>query len=334
MSRILITGGAGFVGRHFTRALLERGDEVVCVDSVAEGTGGKHVDSGWPIFDPRDYKNFSWKFQDCRDYFKENKHELFDYVFHLAAVVGGRLTIERNPLAVAQDLAIDADMWNWATFAKPKKIIAFSSSAAYPVNLQSSTENTILLSEDMIDFESEIGKPDLTYGWAKLTSEYIGRIAWERHGIDSVAYRPFSGYGKDQDLTYPFPSICLRALNSRGEKRFKVWGSGKQSRDFIHIDDCVEGVLSTVDKLHGGEALNLSTGKLTTFLEFAKIATESAGYRAEIYGDTDMPEGVASRGGDVSKQHEFGFHASISLEQGITECIEYFHSNSGGKEFL
>lgn len=328
MSRVLITGGAGFVGRHFTQALLERGDEVVVVDSVVDGSGGVDVSAGWPLFDPRDYKQFTWIKNDCRDYFRANLHEKFDYIFHLAAVVGGRLTIERNPLAVALDLSIDSEMWMWAREAQPGKVLAFSSSAAYPVDLQSSTEETTLLTEDMITFDGVIGAPDLSYGWAKLTCEYLGKLAYERHGIDSAVYRPFSGYGSDQDLTYPFPSICKRALDERGASEFEVWGSGKQSRDFIHIDDCVRGVLATMDQLHGGDALNLSTGRLTTFLEFATIATQFVGYQPVVRGNTDMPEGVASRGGDTTKQRGLGFDAEVSLEQGIAECLEYLSTRT------
>lgn len=323
MSRILITGGAGFVGRHFIKHLLERGDDVVCVDSLVPGSGGLDPNKGWPLFNPNDYSKFKWIYQDCRDYFREIPDEDFDYIFHLAAVVGGRLTIEKNPLAVAQDLSIDADMWRWAAIARPKKIVSFSSSAAYPVNLQNSTEQVNLLKEEMIDFTKSLGIPDLTYGWAKLSCEYLGRVAWERHGLDSVVYRPFSGYGIDQDLSYPFKSICKRALDYRYEDTFKVWGSGRQSRDFIHIEDCVRGVLSTMDLIHGGEALNLSTGILTNFIDFARIATSVVGYEPEIYGDTTMPEGVASRGGDTQKQKLLNFYPRISLQQGIKECIEY-----------
>jgi len=328
MSRILITGGAGFVGRHFTQALLHRGDDVTVVDSVVDGSGGIDVASGWPLFEPRDFSQFLWIKQDCREYFRNNPNEHFDYIFHLAAVVGGRLTIERNPLAVALDLAIDSEMWMWAREAQPGKVVSFSSSAAYPVDLQSSTEETTLLTEDMITFDGSIGAPDLSYGWAKLTCEYLGRLAFERHGIDSAVYRPFSGYGVDQDLTYPFPSICKRALDEQGSTDFEVWGSGKQSRDFIHIDDCARGVLMTVDQLHGGDALNLSTGRLTTFIEFAEIATRTVGFQPSVHGNTSMPEGVASRGGDTQKQRRFGFQADITVEQGIAECLNYL-SNSG-----
>lgn len=330
MNRVLITGGAGFVGRHFTQSLLERGDDVVVVDSVVDGSGGIDVAAGWPLFEPRDYANFTWINDDCRNYFRDNPGEQFDYIFHLAAVVGGRLTIERNPLAVALDLSIDSEMWMWARQAKPGKVVAFSSSAAYPVNLQASTDRTILLTEDMITFEGTIGAPDLSYGWAKLTCEYLGKLAYERHGIDSAVYRPFSGYGNDQDLTYPFPSICKRALDERGASEFEVWGSGLQSRDFIHIDDCVRGVLMTMDELHGGDALNLSTGRLTTFIEFAEIATRLVGYRPSVRGNIDMPEGVASRGGDTTKQSDLGFTAAITLEEGIAGCLEYLAAQPSG----
>lgn len=330
MRRVLITGGAGFVGRHFTQSLLERGDDVVVVDSIVDGSGGIDVADGWPLFEPRDYTNFTQIKDDCRNYFRNNPQEPFDYIFHLAAVVGGRLTIERNPLAVAQDLSIDSDMWLWAREAKPGKVVSFSSSAAYPVSLQASTDKTILLTEDMITFEGSIGAPDLSYGWAKLTCEYLGKLAYERHGIDSAVYRPFSGYGSDQDLTYPFPSICKRALGEHGAAEFEVWGSGLQSRDFIHIDDCVRGVLMTMDRLHGGDALNLSTGRLTTFLEFAEIATRLVGYEPVVRGNTDMPEGVASRGGDTTKQANLGFTAAITLEEGIAGCLDYLSAQPSG----
>ena len=326
MSKVLITGGAGFVGRHFTRHFLDRGDQVHVVDSIEAGTGGIAPNSPWPLFDPRDYAGFSFERSDCRDYFKANPHAEYDLVLHLAAMVGGRLMIEYNPLAVADDLSIDAAFWQWAKLAQPRKTICFSSSAAYPVRLQAQN-NYVLLEEGMIDFAADIGMPDMSYGWAKLTCEYLARLAFERHGIKSVSYRPFSGYGPDQDDTYPFPSICKRAISGSDAEPFVVWGTGEQMRDFIHIDDCVAGVISTMGAIDNGEAINLSTGIFTSFLDFAHLATQACGYTTEITGMSDRPSGVFARGGDTAKQRSLGFTHSISFESGIKSAIEYYSAN-------
>src|SRR5579871_5957489 len=100
MRRILITGAAGFVGRHFTQRFLDLGDSVVAVDSIVPMTGGIDPLEGWPLFNPLDYQNFQFSHQDCRQFFLEHPDDSFDYALHLAAIVGGRLMIDYNPLAV------------------------------------------------------------------------------------------------------------------------------------------------------------------------------------------------------------------------------------------
>lgn len=322
MKKILITGGAGFVGRHFTKKLLELGYEVHCVDPIAEFTGGIDPEKGWPFFNPFDFKNFKFYKEDCRLFFKRVKDTDFDYCFHLAAMVGGRLMIENNPLAVADDLSIDSEYWQWAKITKPKKSICFSSSAAYPVKYQRQ-KGYVLLKEDMIAFTDDIGMPDMSYGWAKLTCEYLAKLAYERHGLKSVAYRPFSGYGEDQDMTYPFPSICKRAIENKGKDLLTVWGTGDQMRDFIHISDCVEGVIKTMDKVDNGDPINLSTGIFTTFKQFAALAANICGYSPEVKGTSDKPEGVFARAGDTARQKELGFTYSIDFKSGIQKAVQY-----------
>ena len=326
MRKILITGGAGFVGRHFTRHFLEAGDEVCVVDPVARYTGGVDPADGWPLFEPRDHARFRFLKEDCRDFFARTRDDDFDCVLHLAAMVGGRLMIENNPLVVADDLSIDAGYWQWAAAARPKRTVCFSSSAAYPIKFQRA-HGHVLLREEMIDFGDDIGMPDLSYGWAKLTCEYLARLAHERYGLQSVCYRPFSGYGEDQDDSYPFPSICKRALRQRGADEITVWGSGAQMRDFIHIDDCVRGVIVTMDRIDNGDALNLSTGILTSFLRFAKMAARACGYDPEVRGMSEQPAGVHARGGHTAKQHAHGFVASISFDEGIRRAMEYFEAH-------
>jgi nucleoside-diphosphate-sugar epimerase len=323
MRKILITGGAGFVGRHFVRHFLENGDEVHAVDCIAPLTGAIDPAAGWPLFEPRDFSNFKFFREDCREFFKRVRDTDYEYAAHLAAMVGGRAMIENKPIAVADDLSIDAEYWQWATAAKPAKTLCFSSSAAYPIKYQRE-DDYVLLQEDMIDFDDDIGMPDMSYGWAKLTCEYLARLAYEKHGLKSVCYRPFSGYGEDQDDSYPFPSICKRALANPGAKVLTVWGSGKQMRDFIHIDDCVAGVIATMDKIDDGNAVNLSTGIYTSFIEFARMAAKLCGYSPEVRGMSHQPAGVYARGGDTRKQIALGFAHKIDFATGVKRALDYY----------
>jgi len=326
MSKVLVTGGCGFVGRHLIARLLKEGHEVHCVDVMAP-LSGAIAPERWPIFSPLDYDGFRFYEEDCREWFRAHSDDDFDYAFHLAAMVGGRAMIENNPLAVADDLSIDAAYWQWAVKTRPAKTIVFSSSAAYPIHLQR-PDRYVLLKEEMISFDEGLGMPDLTYGWAKLTHEYCARLAYEKHGLKSVAYRPFSGYGEDQDDSYPFPSICKRVLANQGASEISVWGTGRQMRDFIHIDDCVEGVLATMDRIDDASALNLSTGIFTDFIEFVRTAADLLGFAPEVKGTSNMPEGVFARGGDVALQERFGFCRKRSFRDGISQALKYYRDRA------
>ena len=116
---------------------------------------------------------------------------------------------------------------NGRPWQSQQKTLCFSSSAAYPIKYQREG-NYVLLREDMIGFDEDIGMPDMSYGWAKLTCEYLARLAYEKHGLKSVCYRPFSGYGEDQDDSYPFPSICKRSARQQGSA--KLLRSGAAGR--------------------------------------------------------------------------------------------------------
>ncbi len=327
MNKVLVTGGCGFLGRHLIPRLLERGDEVHCVD-VMEPLSGADDPSQWPFFKPLEYKRFLFYSEDCRDWFKRVQDTDFDYAFHLAAMVGGRVMIENNPLAVAEDLSIDAAYWQWAVSSRPRKTIVFSSSAAYPVHLQRPV-HYVLLKEEMISFDERMGMPDVIYGWAKLTHEYCARLAYEKHGIKSVTYRPFSGYGEDQDDSYPFPSICRRVLANSGASEINVWGTGRQMRDFIHVDDCVEGVLKTMDKVEDGSALNLSTGVFTSFGKFVQMASDVLGYQPEVVSVSNAPEGVFARAGDTTLQRKLGFEHTIAFRDGVERALRFYASLAG-----
>jgi GDP-L-fucose synthase len=315
MKKALITGGCGFVGRHFTYDLIKRGYDVTVVDDLSTGMEIR----SWPEH-VKPARKFRFVRFDARDFFMRSK-ESFDLIVHLAAVVGGRMTIEGDPLKVGTDLAIAAMFFNWLPKLKPlpKKVLYFSSSAVYPIKFQTRAEQR-RLSEEMIDFGKDIGMPDMTYGWSKLSGEFLAKYAVEKYGLDIVTYRPFSGYGEDQDMTYPFPSIINRIV--RKESPIIVWGSGDQKRDFIHVDDVVEAVYVTMDKICPGGALNLCSGEGKSFFELAKIATGILGYKTEIKNDPSKPEGVFARVGDSTGMEKF-YKPRISLEEGIKREIKY-----------
>ncbi len=331
----LVTGGCGFVGRHIVSRLVSQGRDVWIIDDLSTGRSpetwlpalGLEQDSDDPerYYTPegvtvtciiRDVRQVLRAF-DAQD----EKLPAFGDVFHLAAVVGGRMKIDGDPLSVATDLSIDAEFFNWAIRARPQRIMYPSSSAAYPTRLQQA-EGNVALREDSIDFEGgHLGAPDMTYGWAKLTGEYMARIAAERYGLHVACVRPFSGYGEDQEESYPVPAIAARA--ARRENPLTVWGSGQQGRDFVHIEDCVDAIFRTLDKVSDGSAVNIGSGKLTTFLEVARLFADLEGYQPEIVALTDKPVGVQARYADTThSKRVLGWEPGISLEEGFGRVLE------------
>lgn len=240
-------------------------------------------------------------------------------VFHFAAIVGGRAMIDGDPMGVALDLAIDAEVFYWACKYKPERLMYPSSSAAYPVDLQTES-NTIQLKESDIDFK-RMGQPDMTYGWTKLTGEFLAKIAASHYGLKVTCIRPFSGYGEDQDLTYPVPAIAARA--AKKEDPFEVWGSGYQGRDFVHIDDVIDCILLAMDHIHDGTAINIGMGRLTTFREIIEVFCKFAGYMPTIKPLLDKPVGVFSRYCDMTfVENRLGWKAKISIEEGMRRVYD------------
>jgi len=295
MKRVLITGGEGFVGRAFRRyfATLKPPHKVRTVIIDIKGDG-----------------------MDCRKFFKSVTNTKYDLVIHLAAIVGGRMTIEGNPISVATDLSIDAEMFNWALRTKQPRVVYFSSSAAYPTFLQDPVMYPQrILKEDDIDLEM-ISNPDMTYGWAKLTGEMLAEYA-RKSGIAVHVFRPFSGYGEDQDLDYPFPSFIKRAKDKVDE--FEIWGDGNQVRDFIHIDDIVGAVMKAVE-IDIQEPINLGSGVATSFNELAEKVMDISGHKVPIVHRLEKPIGVQYRVSDNSKMLKF-YTPKISLEEGIRRSL-------------
>lgn len=285
----LVTGAEGFVGSYMVPALERRGYDVRRLDIVH---GGR---------------------QDVRVFCREADSK-FDLVVHLAAVVGGRMTIEHDPIALAVDLAIDSDLFSWAVRTRQPRLLYFSSSAAYPYVLQESPRRRRLTETDLSLWD--VSTPDLLYGWAKLTGEMLASYA-SKEGLKTTIVRPFSGYGYDQDIAYPFPAYVERAR--RRDDPYQVWGDGNQVRDFIHITDVVEGALRAVE-VEYPHPVNLCTGRATNFNTLARMMMAEAGYGAPIEHVAGMPVGPQYRVGDPANMQSF-FTPTVTLEQGIADAL-------------
>ena len=214
---------------------------------------------------------------------------------------------------VGENLDLDMKFFDWCRVTNPHKIVYFSSSAAYPINLQTEN-NKIKLSEDMIDFENfNICVPDMTYGWAKLTGEFLAHLSRQKYNLDIKCFRPFSGYGKDQDLTYPFPSILKRVMHK--ELPLTLWSNSV--RDFVHIDDVISYVMKMLYAPHK-HTYNIGTGVETSFKELAEIMWQVVHNEPlpEIKILDNKPKGVYYRVSEKSSCSDFR-----SIEQGIQESI-------------
>lgn len=289
----VVTGGSGFVGWHARKELERRGYVVLNID----------------ILNGADAKTFFQRMSDR-----------YDLVVHCAYVVGGRATIDGRNTALLENLQLDSMMFDWALRTKQKAVLYFSSSAAYPVEYQNwnedKTNKLYHLYETLINYDSQ-KMPDSNYGWAKLTGERMAKVASD-NGLRVHVVRPFSGYSHEQSLDYPFPSIMKRARNFD----FSVWGPPGQTRDWIHIDDVINGALAVYDA-DERYPVNLCTGRGTEMGELMRLASwKFHGFEPEaVLYQRDKPSGVFYRVGDADRMNEF-YTAKISLEEGIDRAVK------------
>lgn len=290
--RALVTGSAGFLGRHFVSALAERGYQVAEIDvgKPDAGDNALHVFAGW-----------------------ERGGEVFDLVVHCAAVDPHRAAIDGRPDHLAANLHLDSAMFEWALRTGQRRILYISSSAAYPVAYQASDQ--LRLREQDIDLDDPFA-PDAGYGWLKLTGERMARDL-NAAGVPVHVVRPFSGYGVDQGTDWPFGAFLARARAR--EDPFVVWGDGTQVRDWIHVSDVVAGALAVVDA-DERRPVNLCTGEGASMLQLADLVTRAAGYRPRITPLTGRPTGVRYRVGDSTRMREI-YTPKVHLEDAVGQAF-------------
>jgi len=293
----LVTGSSGFVGRHFVRELDRRGWRVVRCDIKDQNQ------------------------RDVMELARANQFK-YDLVVHCAARSPHRKAIDTQPAAMLYNQMLDAVMFEWAIRSQPRHMIYLSSSAVYPVGLQ--TPTALRLGYRLTERDTDPSvlptngqtEPDGIYGKIKRTGETLS-LQLQDAGVPVHVVRPFSGYGEDQATDYPFGRFAEQ-INA-GYPVIRLWGDGHQVRDWIHVDDVVNGALAVVDSGEPGP-VNLCTGVGTNMMTLIAKMAKEAGYvpRLEfVKGST----GVAVRVGDPGRMERL-FTPKISLDEGVFRAIK------------
>lgn len=307
--RVLVTGAAGFVGRHMADAYESGGHTVIRMDI-------KYADFPKPATVP---------VYGCVRTDLARITEPVDLVIHCAYHVGGRAGIDGQPMNLARNLAIDGSLFEWAASCQmlPPRVVYFSSSAAYPAELQTApgmVRETDIRSVHVLPL---LRAPFDYYGMAKLMGEMMADRA-RQAGVPVTVVRPFSGYGSDQPAGYPFTDILSRVLAHDMESPFQVWGNPDQTRDWVHIDDIVDTVRALAfDGVDG--PVNICTGRGVTMAELAHMMmTAVHGRVCPVVGDTEKPMGVMYRVGCPRVMRQY-WTPQVSLEAGIARALWDFY---------
>src|SRR3989338_8417742 len=322
MERVLVTGGAGFIGSHLCEALLEKGYLVGCFDNFSTGRLDNIISleekfgyGKCKIFIRRgDVNNSS---SPLRNLFYDLNP---DYVFHYAATVGVKRVLE-DPFASLQDIEGIKNILKLSLEYKVKKVIFASSSEVYGE------------SPELPQKEDGILNPLLSYGAVKLIGEYFCQAYYKKYDLPTCALRFFNVYGPRQEGSdYGFVvSIFLNQI-LRGEQP-TVFGDGGQTRDFTYVSENIEAALLAMEsEKANGQIFNVGTGKQTTILDLARKIIGISGNDLE-------PKFMPPRSGfeimdrllDVSKIKEIlGFEPKINLNEGLMRTNDYFRKHTKG----
>ena len=314
----LITGGCGFIGRHFTKKMCDLGYKVDIVDNMVSKSA-LYPDK-WMNRLKCNPDSYVFYEEDMLDFLRKTSKS-YDIIIHAGAIVGGRETIENDPLLVSYNITTDNELFRWIEKNPTKYLVYFSSSAAYPIKLQTHEYHRKLKLEDIDIKNNNICVPDLTYGWSKLTGEFALGILSKRVDTNISVYRPFSGYGEDQHDSYPFPSIMKRVIAKCKEdkdntSKIDIWSDAV--RDFVYIDDVVEYVLQTCFHSNKLTVQNIGSGIATSMSELAKkVAKIKYDKEIEINILDNMPKGVYYRVSDDKIDYPI-----TALDDGIRKSLD------------
>jgi GDP-L-fucose synthase len=303
--RVVVTGGAGFLGGYVTEGLRKRGCKNIFVPRIEE-------------YDLVKSDDINRMYKDMRP----------DTVIHLAAVVGGIGANRRHPGEFFyKNLMMGVQLIEQARLHNIEKFVAIGTVCAYP-----KFTPVPFKEEDLWNgYPEETNAP---YGLAKKMLLVQSQAYRQEYGFNSIFLLPVNLYGPgdnfDPGSSHVIPALikkCVDAIESAAD-HIVCWGAGKVSREFIYAADAAEGILLATEHYNGSEPVNIGAGFEITIKELVEKITRLTSFKGQIRWDSSKPDGQPRRRLDVSKAKKyFGFEAKTSFDQGLKATIEWYKAN-------
>ncbi|MCZ7648579.1 MAG: GDP-L-fucose synthase [Planctomycetota bacterium] len=302
--RVVVTGGAGFLGAPLVRKLKALGAAELFVPRRKD----------YDLTDPAAVKRL---YEDARP----------DLVVHLAAEVGGIGANRAHPgRFFYANLSMGLHLIEEARLRKLPKFVQVGTICAYPKH------TPVPFKEESLwdGYPEETNAP---YGLAKKSLLVMLQAYRQEYGLNGIYLLPVNLYGPgdnfDLETSHVIPALIRKfeSARLRGERSVPCWGTGSASREFLYVDDCAEAIALAAERYDGPEPVNLGTGREITIRELAELIRELTGCPAEIAWDPSKPDGQPRRCLDTARAKAlFGFQASTPFREGLQRTLEYFRA--------
>src|SRR3989338_8492707 len=315
--KVLVTGGASFIGSNLVDALLKKGAQIRVVDDLTSGkleNIADHVRKRRIEFTKADLREPNVVRRAVRG---------IDVIFHLAADHGGRGYVDLHQAGPASNLFLDGLVFWEAIRAHVEKVVFASSGCVYPNYIQKDIKKKLYLTEDKVVPPYDA---DNTYGWAKLMAELTLKAYSKEFGLKSASCRYFTVYGPRGVENHAIIAMIARAFIKQDP--FEVWGDGNQIRNWTYIDDIVSGTILAAEKIDDGTAVNLGTMERNKVIDAVKMILEYTKHNPEIRFRPDMPVGPLNRVADNSQAKKLlNWEPKILLKEGLKKTIDWYFSD-------